>query len=63
MKKNTEPCSECIYSCIVSLPGANYELCCQYLLERCEPRGCPAGIGCTRFEQRRTPRKRGISLK
>ena len=42
----TEKCWECRYHGEVLFD----ELCCDYIIKKYEPRGCPAGDKCDKFE-------------
>lgn len=52
-------CKGCMHSSLVSgREKTEKELACLYILDESEPRGCPAGDKCTKFEPKKKPRGR-----
>lgn len=58
--KKTSKCKECYYSSEIGVKDER-ELACMYIVDECEPRGCPAGDECTKFKPRTRARRIGLS--
>lgn len=51
-------CKGCMHSSLVSgREKTEKELACLYILDESEPRGCPAGDNCTKFEGKNSQRR------
>ena len=53
-------CARCTHSS--RLMGTSSELVCLYILDTGEPRGCPVGKECNKFEGKSQRRKSGITI-
>lgn len=57
----TERCKKCVHC--ERFSNIKDDLVCMYTVHKMERRGCPTGDECTKFEERKRPKRKTFSLR